>query len=962
MARRSAGRIESLTFAAVALVLLGLWGTIALALLAAERDAIARAEAQGSNLARSLAEHVASSVRAIDLVLLHLRSDWKESALPFARHVDRQRENLRRERVSQLIATDAYGRIVYSSLPGYEGTDVSRQTYFRMQKERGRHELEIDAPVLEPGLAQLTIKFSRAMYDGRGRFSGVLALFVPPPSLERVYNDIDLGEGSVISLVRADGQILARSRDLARASGVSLATAPAFSPDAAAAGGYRRTALTDGVERLYSYQKVPGYPLTLFVGQAMDSVLAGYRVQRASYLAAGAMATLLLLAVAQLLRFRRRDKVEAERSRARLEADLRQSEERLRLIADTIDEVVWSVDARGELNYYVGPAYERVWGRSRESLRENPHAFADTLHAEDRQRVLAEIAAAKKAGRAFDQEYRIIRPDGTQRWIWDRGFPVRSETGELLRYVGAAQDITERKQAEQALQEQIAHLQLVYDTSSVAIFEIDQDGAITHANRRMAEMFGVALESLIGSNYFDHVVPAQREAARRATSALIQGRTPELDRERCYRRADGSEFWGHITGRRIGETGSRAIGLVGVLADITETRQAEEALRRNEAQLRELFDAFPIAIVHVDKDERVTFANRLYRDSYGADFQGLSAREFVGEQTYAIIQPFIRRALAGETVQYERNLPDADGQLSTRLLRYVPDFDAAGKVTGFFALREDVTARRRAEEKIRKLNEDLERRVHERTIELSAANAALQDEVRERRQAEAAALRLAGRLQNMARRLGQAQEVERRRLAAELHDGVCSNLAAIGLNLALMQKQLPHSDAASMQRRMSELITLIDEAKANAKDLTVDLRPLLLEDRDLLSALEEYARKFEVSTGIAVEVNGANVGGRLPPEKKIALFRIAQEALTNCAKHAQASVVAIDFNRDSDDLLLSVADNGVGVDLAAVSAKMQGLGLLSMQERAEAIGGIWRIESAPGKGTRVSVRVGAIPA
>jgi signal transduction histidine kinase len=365
--------------------------------------------------------------------------------------------------------------------------------------------------------------------------------------------------------------------------------------------------------------------------------------------------------------------------------------------------------------------------------------------------------------------------------------------------------------------------------------------------------------------------------------------------------------------------------------------------------------------VHSDTDERVTFANRLYRDSYGADFHGLSAREFVGEQTYAIIQPFIRRALSGETVQYERTLPDGDGQLSTRLLRYVPDFDAAGKVTGFFGLREDVTARRRAEEKIRKLNEDLERRVHERTIELSAANAALQDEVRERGQAEAAALRLAGRLQNMARRLGQAQEVERRRLAAELHDGVCSNLAAIGLNLALMQKQLPHSDTAGMQRRMSELITLIDEAKANAKDLTVDLRPLLLEDRDLLSALEEYARKFEGSTGIAVEVNGAHVGGRLPPEKKIALFRIAQEALTNCAKHAQASVVAIDFNSDLDELLLSVADNGVGVDLVAVSARTQGLGLLSMQERAEAIGGIWRIESAPGKGTRVSVRVGTVP-
>ncbi len=958
MPRNTAGRTGSLMFVATALMLAGLWGTIALALHAAERVAIARADAEGRNLARSLAEHVASSVRAIDLVLLHLRSDWSEGAVRFSGRVARQEEQLRRERVSQVIVTDASGRIVYSSLPGYAGTDVSRRPYFRFHEALASGELDVGAPMLEPGLKQLTIKFSRDIRDRQGRFAGVIALFVPPPSLERVYNDIELGDGSVISLVRADGQILARSRDLARSSGVSLAAAPAFSPDAAPAGGYRRTALTDGIARLYRYQTVPGYAMTLFVGQAMDAVLAPYRVQRASYLGAGAMATLLLLAVAQLLRYRRRDKMEAERSRARLEADLRQSEERLRLIADTIDEVVWSVDMKVKSNYYVGPAYERIWGRSRENQRNATRSLADTLHAEDRERVLAEIAAAKREGRAFDLEYRIIRPDGSQRWIWDRGFPVRGDIGELMRYVGAAQDITERKQAEQALQEQIAHLQLVYDTSSVAIFEVDTQGRITHANRRMAEMFGVALEGLVGSDYFSYVNAEQCGPARRAVRALIDGRVAELDRERRYRRADGSQFWGHITGRRICNADDKVIGLVGVLADITEARQAEEALRRNEAHLRELFDAFPIGVSHVDRKQGITFANRIFRETYGNFYPGVPAREFIGELVYAQNEPFIERALSGEALEFELSEAGDDGQVSTRLLRYVPEFDAAGTVTGFFALREDVTERRRAEEKIRRLNEDLERRVHERTTELSAANAALQDEVRERRQAEASALRLAGRLQQMARRLGQAQEAERRRLAAELHDGVCSNLAAIGLNLAMLQKQLPHSDVAGMQRRMSDLIALIDEAKANAKDITVDLRPLLLEDRDLLSALEEYARKFEGSTGIAVEVNGTNLGRRLPPDKKIALFRIAQEALTNCAKHAQASVVAIDFNSDSDDLLMSVADNGVGIDLAGVSAKMQGLGLLSMQERAEAVGGNWRIESSPGKGTRVTVRVG----
>ncbi|HUX25782.1 MAG TPA: sensor histidine kinase, partial [Burkholderiales bacterium] len=174
-------------------------------------------------------------------------------------------------------------------------------------------------------------------------------------------------------------------------------------------------------------------------------------------------------------------------------------------------------------------------------------------------------------------------------------------------------------------------------------------------------------------------------------------------------------------------------------------------------------------------------------------------------------------------------------------------------------------------------------------------------------------------------------------------------------NLALLQRQLPHSNAAGWQRRLSDVIAQIDEAKNSVKDISVDLRPLLLEERGLLSALEDYARRFEGSTGIAVQVRGGNLARRLPPEKKIALFRIAQEALTNCAKHARARAVAIELDNDTEHLLLSVTDDGVGIDLAGVNGKKTGFGLLSMQERAEAIGCRWRIESMPGKGTRVSV-------
>ena len=958
MRTNSFSRTGLAIFAVAGLLVLGLWIAIASVLRTSERDVVERADVAGANIARSMAEHLATSVRAIDLVLLHLRDDWVASNLPFPDQVARYQEHLKRENVTQVIITSADGLVAYSSLPGFQGVDVADQPFFLIHKD-GARELQIGAPLIDTASKQLTIKFTRPIYDGLNRFAGVIALLLPPPGLARIYEDIDLGAGNVVSLVRADGQLLARAHDLAVVSDLSLKGITGLRPGDPPVGAYRTQARIDGVDRMFNYNKVPGYPLYVYVGQAIDTVTAPYRAQRASYLTGGAVATTLLLVVALLLALRQRDKEKERRERQRLEANLRESEAKLRMIAENIDEFVWARDLKHPKRSYVSPVYRRIWGLAPESLQKNPSSFADAAHPDDRAQALGVFEDSIRALKSYDREYRIIRPDGALRWLWSRGYPVSDENGEVSHYVGMVQDITERKLAQQALQEQVAHLQLIYDTSSAAIFDVDTRGVITHANRRMAAMFGHTMESMIGSAYPLHVHPDEREAGTEGMFALMRGGMETLDFARHYVRKDGSGFWGRITGKRMFGANGEVIGLVGVIVDITETRRIEDALRHNERRLREVLDGFPIAVGYVDRNERITYANRIYCETFGDDYQGRSVRDYAGEQAYAAIKPFIDQALAGKTVEIERALVGADGQLRAGMLRYFPDYDADGTVCGYFVFREDITARRKAEEQIRSLNADLERRVRERTNELSAANVALHTEVKERRLAEEAALDLAQRLQRMARRLGEAQEFERRRLAAELHDGVGSHLAAIGLNLALMQKQLPQGDIVSLQRQMSDLIALIDLAKENAKEISVDLRPLLLEDRDLFSALEEYAHKFGNSTGIVVQMNGASSRGRMPADQKIALFRIAQEALNNCAKHAHAKNVAIEFNNHADHLLLSVADDGVGIDLVEVNATKPGLGLVTMQERAEAIGGRWRIESTPGKGTRVTVSVGA---
>ncbi len=130
----------------------------------------------------------------------------------------------------------------------------------------------------------------------------------------------------------------------------------------------------------------------------------------------------------------------------------RESEKRFRIITETIDEVFWMGDVEIGKIFYISPSFERIWGRSRESLYENPRSFLDAIHGEDRERVLATLEV-EKTGQPFDHEYRIILPDGNIRHIWDRGFPLPDENGQITRYTGVAMDITGRKRAEEALRQ-----------------------------------------------------------------------------------------------------------------------------------------------------------------------------------------------------------------------------------------------------------------------------------------------------------------------------------------------------------------------------------------------------------------------------------------------------------------------------------------------------------------------------
>lgn len=360
-----------------------------------------------------------------------------------------------------------------------------------------------------------------------------------------------------------------------------------------------------------------------------------------------------------------------------------------------------------------------------------------------------------------------------------------------------------------------------------------------------------------------------------------------------------------------------------------ERARIEQALRESEALLRALIENLPGgAAFVVDRNLRYILAEgEALRDA------GMEPGDLVGKTLAEALDPELAgdytthygQALAGEPFVYEHA---SHGR--TYLTRGVPLRDAAGEVYAVLALSYEISARKRAEEALLQANEQLETRVQARTAELTQLMAVRQE---------------------LLRQLVSAQEEERRRLARELHDQLGQPLSALRMGLAA----LPPADAvARLQRLAAELDADVDR-------LALELRPGALDDVGLQAALEQHFARWGQQHEVSVEFATVGLaGGRLPEEVEVVLYRVAQEALTNILKHAQARRVSMVLELRPHLVVLIVEDDGRGFDPEAVQRRSPAdgrLGLLGMQERVAIVGGTLTIESTPGQGTTLFVRV-----
>ena len=266
------------------------------------------------------------------------------------------------------------------------------------------------------------------------------------------------------------------------------------------------------------------------------------------------------------------------------EHELREADERFLRIAGTITEVFWIADVDIRAMRYVSPAYERIWGRSCESLYHDPRSFLMAIHPEDFQRV-SDGLRVQQAGQPFDHQYRIIRPDGTIRWIRDRGFPVPAEHGRVVEYIGIAQDITDRVRLEASRHDVEERLRFALEAAHVGVWESDLVTGGSFWSATCEAMHGLApgqFGKTFGA-FVDRIDPEDRERVQaQIRDAIRDHREAHVEYQTTW--PDGSQHWIVASAHFFYDERGTPVRGAGMTVDVTERHALEEQLKHAQGQ------------------------------------------------------------------------------------------------------------------------------------------------------------------------------------------------------------------------------------------------------------------------------------------------------------------------------------------------------------------------------------------
>ena len=531
------------------------------------------------------------------------------------------------------------------------------------------------------------------------------------------------------------------------------------------------------------------------------------------------------------------------------------------------------------------------------------------------ERLRRAVEEALRAGTPFELDLEVLRPDGTTRWVTASGEVQRDAAGRVIQLRGTGQDITERRLAQEELRESEKRFHLAAQAGKMFAYAWDPTTDEIVCSPESAQILGMdEATPTTGQQVLAGVHPEDRERLTAAVAELSPEK-PYLEVSFRMIRPDGIAIWLGRSGRAHFDEQGRMSRIVGMIADITERKRTEEELRESEERLRLAVQAGRMYVFEWD-----AVSDTIVRSGRCSDilnWLGDPARD-TGQQFIARVHPDDREAYAATATRLTLKHPSY--QTSYRMLR--PDGSVIWleeSVHGFFDSKGGLL----------------------RTIGMVA-------DVTERKLAEQA-------VSSVSRRLIEAQEQERARIARELHDDLSQMMALLQIGLTKLEQDMPDLSSQTRQQ-LHALAEVSTEVSSSLHDLSHQLHPSKLDVLGLTACIGSFCREFSQRHKLEVRFVHHNIPGDIPKDVRLCLFRIVEEALQNVAKHSGVEDAKVELSGHANRIDLCVSDSGAGFTLESVKGET-GLGLISMHERVRLVGGHLSVESKPSHGTRIQVRI-----
>jgi PAS domain S-box-containing protein len=606
--------------------------------------------------------------------------------------------------------------------------------------------------------------------------------------------------------------------------------------------------------------------------------------------------------------------------------------------------------------YHLSTRWKSMLGYEEQEISDDVEEWRKRIHPDDLEPALA-------AGRAYidgetdtyEIEYRLRHKDGTYRWILARGAALRDANGKAYRLAGSNTDITERKLAEQQLREREEQYRSIFEAASDAMFIADLDGHIVEANPAACQMYGYSRQEFIGLPTTATFHPDYSHLIEDSLQVIQSG--GQASNQLVALHKDGTTFPVEARGTAFTYMGKPHI--LGIARDITERVQAQQILeRRVEERTRELSTLLEVSHDVASTLELKPLLNLILNQIKGVvDY--IAATILILEGDELVIVDYLGPAPRESILQIR--YPVRSTGVDDIVLRQgepviIDDVRASTPLAQDY--REAVGDRLKNFSSYLRALMVVPLKLKDRVIGMLSLSSS---EIgcytpRHASLVLAIANQAAIAIEN-AQLYAQAQDLaalkERQKLARELHDSVSQALYSIALGLHTARIQLDR-DPAELPESLNYLLSLADAGLAEMRALIFELRPESLEMEGLVSALTKQAAALQARYEIAVSTELCDEPD-LPLRIKQELYRIAQEAMHNIVKHAHASQVELCLQQTADGIAMEVRDDGAGF---VTNTEFPGhLGLHSMHERVANLGGTFQIESTPGAGTCICVRI-----